>query len=143
MGSGWLVVAFNFSDLVASQRHEAVWRLRAIGRVRPDRVQSVELAVQRVATIFRRDQRTVVGERQVIERCLGGCPQDKDRNGPAVAIFAQINTENRSPGSALRQSRNRAGKRIRIARGIEEESLVIRSRQELKVFGTLKRRSAG
>ena len=74
--------------------------------VSPNGIKLVRLIVQRVAAIFRHQDRvSVIYERHIIERSMVGVAQDDQRYSPVVSVCIEIDAEYSSPGTACRQYR--------------------------------------
>src|SRR6202008_3834098 len=101
---------------------DALCGLPAIHRKRPHGIQLVQLAVQHVTAILSGEQRIRVRESQVVERGMVGIAEHEDGNPAAVAVFAKVDPEDRSPRSARCQLWSVAGIGIGVSCRTEEES---------------------
>ena len=97
-------------------------RMLLIQLVSPNRIQLVQLIVQRVATIFcHQDGVFIIHECNIIERSMVGVTQDNERDMSTFAACVEIDAEDSAPCAARCQHRVRARDIISVARDNEEE----------------------
>src|SRR5215470_8903025 len=90
--------------------------------VSPNRIELIELIVQRVAAIFcHQDGVSVIYERDIIERSMVSVAQDNERYGSTVSVCVEIDAEDSSPGAARCQYRLHPSAIICVASDGEEE----------------------
>src|SRR5262245_16505889 len=109
---------------VAAECNEA-YRVPIFHIKRPNRVEFLQLVVQRIPAILGGQQLALVGERKVVERVRYLVAENEERDRAAfvlpaviimiVIVVTKINAENRAPGATRCQLRNLAGGRVRIA----------------------------
>ena len=76
---------------------------RLVQFVSPNRIELVQLIVQRVAAIFcYEDGVSVVHERDIIERGVVGVAQNDERDVASITACIEIDAEDSTPGAARR-----------------------------------------
>ena len=99
-------------------------RMVLVQFVGPNRIELIQLIVQRVAAIFRhQDGVFIIHERDIIERRMVGVAKDNERDVSSLAVCVEIDTEDSGPGAARCQHRVCARGIIRIASDDKEERL--------------------
>ena len=81
-------------------------RMLSVQFVSPNRIELIQLIVQRVAAIFcHQDRVLIVRERNIIKRSMVGVAQDDERDVSSLAACVEIDTEDSAPGTARCQHR--------------------------------------
>ena len=116
----------NRSHPILAERDEsgrdASLRMLLVQFVSPNRIELIQLIVQRVAAIFcYQDGVSVVHERDIIKRGMVGVAQDDERDVASLAVCVEIDAEDSTPGAARRQFRLYPGAIICVASDGEEE----------------------
>src|SRR6476646_5652804 len=98
----------NRSHPILAQPHEsgrdASLRVPLVQFVSPNRIELIQLIVQRVAAIFcYQDRVSVIHEGNVIKRSRVGVAQNDQRDVAILAASVEVDTEDSAPGTARRQ----------------------------------------
>jgi hypothetical protein len=81
--------------------HDAFLRMLCVQAISPNRIELIELIVQRVATIFcHQDRVFIIDECDIIKRSMVGVAQDHERDVSSLTASVEIDTEYSSPGAA-------------------------------------------
>jgi hypothetical protein len=102
--------------------HNVSVRMLSVQFVSPNRIELIELIVQRVAAIFcHQDRVPVVHKRDVIECSMVGVAQDYERDISSLAAYVEIDTEDSAESAARCQLRLYSRAIICVAGDVKEE----------------------
>src|SRR5258705_12989769 len=116
----------NRSHPVLAERDEsgrdASVRMLLVQFVSPNRIELIQLIVQRVAAIFcYQDRVSVIHEGNVIKRSMVGVAQNDQGDVAILAASVEVDTEDSAPGGARRQLWLYAGAIICVTRAAKEQ----------------------
>src|SRR4249919_2629235 len=105
-----IFIGRNRSHSVLAERDEsgrdASVRMMLVQFVSPNRIELIQLIVQRVAAIFcYQDRVSVIYEGNVIKRSMVGVAENDQRHVAILAACVEVDTEDSAPGAARCQLR--------------------------------------
>ncbi len=121
----WFIIFIGGHAVQAKRQepsHDGSLRVLPVQFVCPDRVECIQLIVQRIAAIFGyEDGVSIIDEGDVIKRIVLSVAKHHQGNGPAVSVGVEIDAEDSAPGAARRQYGICAGGIVGVARDVKEE----------------------